>query len=155
MLEMVSSGFCSDFLQLSGTEPALAGFVSSSRADEGDEMQSDKYEAIRRRAYEIRERNGRPEGRDDDHWREAEAELAAAGDQGNEGEGNKTATLAFDRAQTEFAQSGDPENLGEAAREALEGSEGTALKSAEEQARSRSRGEDPAVTKKRSALQGA
>src|ERR1700741_3356736 len=104
---MASSGFCSDFLQLSGTEPALAGFVSGSQADEGDTMQSDTYEAIRRRAYEIWERNGRPEGRDDEHWREAEAELAAAGDQGNEGEGNKTAALVFDKAQAEFAQSGN------------------------------------------------
>jgi hypothetical protein len=118
-------------------------------------MEPDKYEAIRKRAHEIWERNGRPEGRDDDHWREAEAELAAAGDQGNEGEGNKTAAIAFDRAQTEFAQSAAAEKLGEAAREALEGSEGADLKSAEEQARSRSRGEDPALAKKRGAPQGA
>jgi Protein of unknown function (DUF2934) len=111
-------------------------------------MQPDTYEAIRRRAYEIWERNGRPEGRDDEHWREAEAELAAAGDQGNEGEGNKTAALVFDKAQAEFAQSGNPEKLGEAARQALEGSEGADLTAAEEQARSRSHGEDPALAKK-------
>jgi hypothetical protein len=125
------------------------------KQDEGDTMQADKYETIRRRAYEIWERNGRPEGRDDAHWREAEAELAAAGDLGNEGEGNKTAALAFDHAQTEFAQSPGSEKLGEAAREALQGSEGADLKSAEEQARSHSRGEDPALAKKRGAAQGA
>jgi hypothetical protein len=67
----------------------------------------DKYEAIRKRAHEIWEREGRPEGRHENHWREAEAELAAAGNQGNEGEGNKTAALAFDRSQTEFAQNAD------------------------------------------------
>jgi hypothetical protein len=85
-------------------------------------MQSDKSEAIRKRAYEISKRSVRPEGRRDDHWREAEAELAAAGDRGNEGEGNKTAALAFDRNQREFAQSTDSQAL--AAKEALERSEG-------------------------------
>ena len=39
-------------------------------------MSSD--ERIRRRAYEIWEREGRPNGRDQEHWREAEAELAGA-----------------------------------------------------------------------------
>jgi len=37
-------------------------------------MSSD--ERIRRRAYEIWEREGRPHGRDEEHWRQAEAELA-------------------------------------------------------------------------------
>jgi hypothetical protein len=118
-------------------------------------MESDKHEAIRKRAYQIWERNARPEGCDAEHWREAEAELAAAGDQGNQGEGNKTAALAFDRSQTEFAQSADSQVLGEAAREALEGSEGAELKSAEEQARSRSRGEDPALGTKSGAARRA
>ena len=49
---------------------------------------------IRQRAHEIWEREGRPEFRDQEHWRKAEAELAAAGPQGNEGEGSKTAALA-------------------------------------------------------------
>jgi hypothetical protein len=44
-----------------------------------------------------------------------------------EGEVNKTAALAFDRNQREFAQTTDSQALGEAAREALEGSEGPAL----------------------------
>ena len=118
-------------------------------------MTSDKFEAVRQRAYEIWERKGRPEGRDDEHWHEAEAELAAAGERGNEGEGNKTAALVFDRAQAEFAQSGDAEKLGEAAREAREGSEGADLKSAEEQARSHSRGEDPALAKRGDTTPGA
>jgi hypothetical protein len=45
-------------------------------------MESDLIEAIRRRAYEIWESEGRPEGRDHIHWLRAEAEfrekLAAA-----------------------------------------------------------------------------
>lgn len=35
-------------------------------------------EKIRRRAYEIWEREGRPEGRESEHWQMAAAELAAA-----------------------------------------------------------------------------
>jgi hypothetical protein len=34
-------------------------------------------ERIRRRAYERWEREGRPQGRDTDHWLEAERELAS------------------------------------------------------------------------------
>jgi hypothetical protein len=36
---------------------------------------ADLREAIARRAYEIYEAEGRPEGRDEAHWRRAEAEL--------------------------------------------------------------------------------
>jgi hypothetical protein len=118
-------------------------------------MDPHKYEAIRKRAYEIWERRGRPEGQHDDHWREAEAELAAAGAQANEGEGNKTAALVFDRSQTEFAQTADSQALGSSARKALEGAEGADLKTAEDQARSRSRGEDPALNKEAGASRSA
>jgi hypothetical protein len=116
----------------------------------------DKYEAIRKRAHDIWERQGRPEGRHEDHWREAEAKLlAAAGDRGNEGEGNKTAAFAFDRSQTESVQNADLQALGSSARGALEGAEGAELKTAEEQARSRSRGEDPALNQKAGASSSA
>ena len=37
---------------------------------------SDLQERIRRRAHAIWEREGRPHGRDQDHWRETESELA-------------------------------------------------------------------------------
>ena len=118
-------------------------------------MQPDKNEAIRKRAHEIWDREGRPEGRHDEHWRKAEAELAAAGDQGSEGEGNKTAALAFDRNQTDFAKSTDTARLGETAKEALEGSESATLKTAEEEARSRSRGENSALAGKSAPANGA
>ena len=38
---------------------------------------SDWQERIRQRAQAIWEREGRPEGRHEDHWREAEKEIAA------------------------------------------------------------------------------
>jgi len=41
-------------------------------------MASDKERLIRERAYEIWEREGRPAGRDAEHWRQAAAEIAAA-----------------------------------------------------------------------------
>ena len=39
-------------------------------------MDADLDERIRRRAYELWEREGRPEGHALDHWRRAEAEVA-------------------------------------------------------------------------------
>ena len=95
---------------------------------------------IRKRAHEIWEREGRPQFRDEEHWHKAEAELAAAGPQGNEGEGSKTAALAFDRSQTEFAQ--------QRGLQALDGAEGADLRKAEAAGRARSRGEDPELNRK-------
>ena len=103
---------------------------------------------IRKRAHEIWEREGRPQFRDEEHWHKAEAELAAAGPQGNEGEGSKTAALAFDRSQTEFAQQGDVAGKAKAARKALDGPEGADLRKAEAAGRVRSRGEDPELNRK-------
>jgi hypothetical protein len=39
-------------------------------------MDADLHERIRRRAYELWEQEGRPEGRALDHWHQAEAEVA-------------------------------------------------------------------------------
>lgn len=39
-------------------------------------MNQPRDREIERRAYEIWERNGRPEGREEEHWRQAEQELA-------------------------------------------------------------------------------
>jgi Protein of unknown function (DUF2934) len=103
---------------------------------------------IRKRAHEIWERDGRPEFRDQEHWHKAEAELAAAGPQGNEGEGSKTAALAFDRSEAEFAQKGDVAGKAKAARDALDGAEGADLRKAEAAGRARSRGEDPELNRK-------
>ena len=103
---------------------------------------------IRERAHQIWEREGRPEFRDQEHWLKAEAELAAAGPQGNEGEGSRTAALAFDRSQTEFAEKGDVAGKAKAARDALDGAEGADLRKAEAAGRARSRGEDPELNRK-------
>jgi hypothetical protein len=40
-------------------------------------MADDKHGSIQRRAYEIWEREGRPDGAHERHWREAEREIAA------------------------------------------------------------------------------
>jgi hypothetical protein len=41
-------------------------------------MDRDEERLIRERAYEIWEREGRPAGRSEEHWRQAAAEIAAA-----------------------------------------------------------------------------
>ena len=105
-------------------------------------------EKIRKRAYELWEQDGRPHLRDHDHWLRAEAELAAADPQGNEGEGSRTAALAYDHSQTEFAQKGDVKRKAKAAKKALDGPEGAELRKAEATGKSRSKGEDPALRKK-------
>ena len=40
-------------------------------------MNSDQEARIRQRAYEIWQREGRPEGREDEHWQRAQAEIMA------------------------------------------------------------------------------
>ena len=42
-------------------------------------MDRDRNELIRSRAHEIWEEEGRPEGHAEEHWRQAEAELAQIG----------------------------------------------------------------------------
>lgn len=42
-------------------------------------MEGPSEQRIKQRAYEIWEEEGRPEGRAQDHWRRAEAELAGQG----------------------------------------------------------------------------
>lgn len=39
-------------------------------------MTADRQQRIEQKAYEIWQREGRPHGRHDEHWREAEAEVA-------------------------------------------------------------------------------
>jgi hypothetical protein len=58
----------------------------------------------------------------------------AEGD-GNEGEGSRTAARRYDRATTEFAQSGKVPAAAAAARRAIEGPEGEELRKAEEDAK--------------------
>jgi hypothetical protein len=48
------------------------------------EMDSDKEDLIQRRAYAIWEKEGRPEGRHDDHWRRANEEMHGLEDAPNQ-----------------------------------------------------------------------
>ncbi|MGH6943294.1 MAG: DUF2934 domain-containing protein [Geminicoccaceae bacterium] len=51
--------------------------TASRRAPAG-RLPADLREMIRQRAYELWEREGRPEGREQAHWQQAELELAKA-----------------------------------------------------------------------------
>lgn len=54
-----------------------------------------------------------------------------AGQQKNEGEGNKTAARHYNEATTEFAKSGKVEDKAKEARQAVDGKEGDKLRQAE------------------------
>ena len=105
----------------------------------------EQEERIRRRAYELWEREGRPERGHEQYWLRAETELEASGFEENQGEGNRAAGLAFDRSQSEFARNADVADKAADARDALEGREGEDLRRAEQAAKARSHGEDPAL----------
>ena len=116
----------------------------------GSKENSQRDQAIRQRAHEIWVREGRPDAQHEEHWRRAEQELAGAENGANEGEGNKTAALAFDRIQEAFTKEADVQALAIAARDAVDGTEGAELRKAEEEGKAHSRGEDPQLGEKRS-----
>jgi hypothetical protein len=90
---------------------------------------------IRIRAHELWESEGRPHGRDHDHWVKAEQELDAAapnGAQRNEGEGNRTAARQYNADTQQFVATGEVPKQAREAAEALDGPEGEALRQAEE-----------------------
>jgi hypothetical protein len=55
--------------------PKAASNTTARRARSGAAPAGDLQAQIRQRAYELWERDGRPEGRDDVHWAEAEREI--------------------------------------------------------------------------------
>ena len=59
--------------------------------------------------------------------------------QPNEGEGNKTAARAFNRAQSKFAKSGPVNEAAKAAKQAVDGEEQADLRKAELEGRSKAR----------------
>jgi hypothetical protein len=63
----------------------------------------------------------------------------------NEGEGNRTAARAYNKAATTFAKSGPVEKQAQAAKRAVEGPENASLKRAEQSGKAHAKGEDPAV----------
>lgn len=103
-------------------------------------MSDDKNHKIREKAYHLWESQGRPEGRALDHWVDAErtgdepAEATTGTPkprQKNEGEGNRTATRAYDKHVREFVDSGQVEKQAKAAKKAVEGPEREELERAE------------------------
>ncbi len=71
--------------------------------------------------------------------------------QRNEGEGNRTAARAYNKATKEFARSGQVEEQAQRAKQALDGPQRADLERAEQAGKSKSRGEDPAVLRKKDA----
>jgi hypothetical protein len=115
-------------------------------------MTIDHAEQIRLRAYELWVAEGRPESRDMEYWLRAEQEISGADGTGagrggaDAGEGNRTAAREFNRQETEFVRAGNIDAKAREAKEAVEGPEGEELRRAEAKSKSRSRGEDPAVS---------
>jgi Protein of unknown function (DUF2934) len=116
-------------------------------------MTIERIERIRQRAYELWVAEGRPHAKDIEYWLRAEKEItdaaaapaAAEGGPANESEGNRTAAQVFNREQTAFAQHEDVEPKAREAEKALEGAERARLRRAEDRAKSRTHGEDPAL----------
>jgi hypothetical protein len=63
----------------------------------------------------------------------------------NEGEGSRSGARAYNEATKKHSESGKVEQEAKDAEKAYEGKEGEELRKAEEEGRSRSHGEDPAV----------
>ncbi|MDP2355606.1 MAG: hypothetical protein Q8M31_06040 [Beijerinckiaceae bacterium] len=66
---------------------------------------------------------------------------------GNQGEGNRGAAKAYNDATADFAKSGKVDEQAQKARRDLEGDAGDELRRAEEEGKSHSKGEDPALRK--------
>ena len=97
----------------------------------------DYLRRVRLRAYLIWEREGSPEGREVEHWLQAEREIA----NGEDAAGLK-AGREYDNGVKEFERSGGIEKAAEEARKALDGKEKDELQRAEEVGRRTGRGED-------------
>lgn len=115
-------------------------------------MSQERRQQISEKAYRLWEMEGYPKGRHLDHWVQAENEVGgsaqdetAASAQANEGEGNRTATRAYNRKAKQFAEAGPVERQARKAKADLDGPRGKELREAEQVGKSHSHGEDPAV----------
>jgi hypothetical protein len=70
------------------------------------------------------------------------------GKQKNEGEGNRTAARAYNKASERFAKSGRVSGQAERAKRAVESREKLELEEAERVGKSKARDEDPAIKRK-------
>jgi hypothetical protein len=111
-------------------------------------MSDERRQQISEKAYRLWEMEGQPQGRELEHWVQAETEVGGSG-QANEGEGNRTATRAYNRKAKQFAETGPVDAQARKAKADLDGPEGKALREAELVGKSHSHGEDPAVKRSR------
>ncbi len=107
-------------------------------------MSDERRQQISEKAYRLWETEGQPQGRELEHWVQAEREVGGSTQQ-NEGEGNRTATRAYNRKAKQFAETGPVEAQAKKAKADLDGPEGKVLREAELVGKSHSHGEDPAV----------
>jgi hypothetical protein len=107
-------------------------------------MSDERRQQISEKAYRLWQTEGQPQGRDLDHWVQAEREVSGS-TQANEGEGNRTAARAYNRKAKQFAETGPVGQQARKAKADLDGPEGKALRDAERIGKSHSHGEDPMV----------
>jgi hypothetical protein len=96
----------------------------------------DRDRRIRERAYEIWESKGRPEGRQDEDWYEAESQISS-----NEPkeEAGLEAAHEYETELKKFERSGQVARKAEEARRAIDGPEAEVLKRAEQAGKDRAR----------------
>jgi len=105
-------------------------------------MADERIDQLRIRAYQIWERKGRPQGRDLEHWLEAERELEADDDRSHRAqkeEAGLEAARAYNRDVQEFGRHENVEAKAQEAKHAIEDAEASELERAEAIGKSRSR----------------
>lgn len=99
-------------------------------------------QAVRERAYEIWEEEGRPEGREEEHWRRARREVAIREGAMEDEKEDLESARNYDNKVKQFEKSGRVGPAAEEARRAIDGPEKKELKRAEEIGKNRARGND-------------
>jgi hypothetical protein len=104
-------------------------------------MADERIDQLRIRAYQIWERKGRPQGRDLEHWLEAERELEAEDrkPRAKKEEAGLEAARAYNRDVQEFGRHENVEAKAQEAKHAIESAEASELERAEAVGKSRSR----------------
>jgi hypothetical protein len=121
----------------------MAQVANNRRSDEEVVMADEKMDQLRSRAYQIWVREGRPQGRDLEHWLEAERELEAEDRKhsAKKEEAGLEAARAYNRDAQEFGRHENVEAKAQEAKHAIEGAEASELKRAEAIGKGRSRGQ--------------
>jgi DUF2934 family protein len=100
-------------------------------------VMDDYVRRVRMRAYLIWEREGRPEGRELEHWLAAEHEIAK-----EEDAAGLRAGMAYDKDVEKFEKTGRVEKAAKEAQEALNGPQRDDLERAQEIGRRAGKGDD-------------